>query len=121
MSRAEESPDESVDESGPERALVVITSGADHYHKPDEESGETAAEPACRAEPQENRRDDRGGWRLVDIETVDGWREPCEHEGCWGEVDHSRGSSHRAALLETDPDDLEALEDVEIGGGRWFS
>jgi len=51
----------------------------------------------------------RGGWRLVEEETVDGWRDPCEHDGCWGDVDHTAESGHQTSLLEADPDDLEAL------------
>jgi len=119
MSQAEEVLDDGVDESGGERALVVVTSGSDVFHSPAESGEETAAEPACRAEAQATRRDGRGGWRLVDVDSV-GWREPCDHGGCFGEIDHDSTSGHRMAALEADQDDLEALEDVEVDGSRWF-
>ena len=114
MSRAEETPDE----SGGERALVVVTSASDVYHKPADDGDEATAEPACRAEAHAERRDDRGGWRLVDVDAV-GWRGPCDHAGCFGDVDHAATSGHLEAALETNPDDLEALEDVEANGSRW--
>lgn len=100
--------DGGVDGSG----LVVVTSASDVYHKPadgSDGSDETAAEPACRTEQLAVQSGGRSGWWLVDIDAV-GWREPCEHAGCWGDVDRSADSGHQASLLEADPDDLEALE-----------